>query len=60
MKDVGPGMYLPAGQTRFQFLTSTGGAGNGYFGKVGISSSYADIDSNIGSHSLYVNGSTRV
>lgn len=60
MNDVGPGMHLPAGQTTFQFLTSANYAGNGYFGKVGLSGNYADINSNIGSHSLYVNGSTRV
>lgn len=60
MTNVGPGMYLPSGQSRFQFLTSGGGAGNGYFGKVGCCGTYATIDSNIGSHSFYNNGTSRV
>ena len=56
MTNMGPQVRLPEGQTRWQFLTSGGGAGNGYFGKIGLSGSYATIDSNLGSYYLYVNG----
>lgn len=44
MTNVGPQMKLPADQSNFQFLTSTGGAANGQFGKIGLNSSYSSID----------------
>ena len=60
MTDVGPDMKLPAGQTRFQFITSINGAAEGYYGKIGLAGSYATIASNMGSHNFYNNGTSRV
>lgn len=58
MTDVGPDMKLPAGQTRFQFITSVNGAAEGYYGKIGLAESYATIASNMGSHNFFNNGTS--
>ena len=55
--DVGTQIKLIAGQSNLNFLTSIGGAANGFFGKLGLNGSYADID--ITNYTLDVNGTSR-
>lgn len=56
--NAGDQFKLIQNKTEVQFLTSTGGAANGKFGKLGLNSSYAGID--FTNYTLDVNGKTRL
>ena len=45
MTDIGPNFKLPSSATTgFYFLKSTSDAANGYFGRLGLNTSYANAD----------------
>lgn len=56
--NAGDQFKLIQNKTEVQFLTSTGGAANGKFGKLGLNSAYAGID--FTNYTLDVNGKTRL
>lgn len=56
--DVGNQIKLLSGQTELQFLTSSGGAANGKFGKLGLNTTYANVD--FTNYILDVNGKARI
>ena len=55
---AGPQLKLPSGKTTFEFFTSTSGAANANFGKLGLNSSYASID--LTNYVLDVGGKSRL
>jgi len=44
MTDMGPSVKLPSGQTTYSFYTSSSGAANANFGKIGSGGTYAQLD----------------